>query len=85
MHQVREDFEEVTDRLNILRALIRDRDLQTIFERHINFDHAERIGAEVLVEPGFVGELLARDTKFIGQDLENDPGILLRQQMIHML
>lgn len=79
MDQFGEDFEEVADGLDIFCALIGNRNFKAIFECHIDFDHAERIGTEILIEPGFVGQLLASDAEFIGEDLKNDPGILFGQ------
>src|SRR2546421_868964 len=64
---------DVVDRLayglDFLRVLVRDLDPELILQLHDELDQVERVGVEILLERGFLGDLALLDSELLGQDV----------------
>src|SRR5919201_710671 len=64
---------DVVDRLanglDLLRVLVRDLDPELILQLHDQLDQVERVGVEVLLEGGLLGDLALLDAEMLGQDV----------------
>src|SRR5918911_2050335 len=64
---------DVVDRLanglDFLRVLVRDLDPELILQLHDQLDQVERVGVEILLEGGLLGDLALLDAELLGQDV----------------
>ena len=63
---------DVVDRLvdggDLLGVLVRDLDLEFLFESHDQLDRVERVGSQIVDERGIVRDLLLLDAQLLGND-----------------
>src|SRR5258706_5811430 len=64
-------LDRVADRLDLLRVLVRDRDLELVLELHHELDLVERIGPEVVDEGGLARDLVGRGAHAVAHDLDH--------------
>src|SRR6185312_5031799 len=64
-----EIIHRVADGPQLFRVLIRDVDVELLLERHDELHRVQAVGAEVLHEAGFVGQLLPLDAKLLDDDV----------------
>src|SRR5436190_13473076 len=67
----RDEVDRLTDRLHGLHLVLRDLDAPLLLEREHRLDEVERVGVEVLLEPG------------VGHDLRLVHGELLGEHLLH--
>ena len=59
------------DRLDLLRHVVGDVDVELLFEFHHQLDRIERVGAQIIDERGFAGDLVLADAKLLGNDIND--------------
>ena len=61
----------LSDGLDFLRHVVGDVDVELLFEFHHQFDRIQRVGAQIVDERGFAGDLVFADAKLLGNDINN--------------
>ena len=61
----------LTDRLDLFRHVVGDVDVELFFEFHHQFDRIQGVGAQIVDERGFAGDLVFADAKLLGNDIND--------------
>src|SRR3990170_5676166 len=68
--------DRVLDRRDLLGGVVRNLDPELFLERHHQLDDVEAVGAQIVDEAGFLGDLLRGDTEMFDDDLLHPIGSL---------
>ena len=63
--------DRVLDGGDLFRRIVRDFDAEFFFERHHQFDDVEAVGAQIVDEARFLGDLVGFDTQMLDDDFLN--------------
>ena len=63
------ELDRIADRLDVLGGVIRNLDVEFLFESHDQFDVVEAVGAQVVDEAGLLGDLLRIGVEVFDDDL----------------
>src|SRR5262245_39506833 len=64
-------LDRVADRLDLLRVLVGDVQVELVLELHHQLDRVEAVGAEVVDEAGLLVDLLLRSPHLLADDLDH--------------
>jgi hypothetical protein len=73
----RDVVDSLTDSLNLLSVLVRDLDRELVLQLHDQLDKVERVGIEILLKRGFVGDLTLFDPELFNEHFFHSLGDLL--------